>query len=96
MKHFILILLYTLFANGLSAAEPLDMQIGRTLQTRRRTICAGMRKESLHRRCKSGASDAANQVVDAELREVIDAWPQLPAAIKSGIMEMVRTGRLRE
>ena len=42
---------------------------------------------------KSGASDAANQVVDAELNEVIDAWPELPAAIKSGIMAMVRVGR---
>ena len=93
MKHFILILLYTLFANGLSAAEPLDMQIGRTLQTRRRTICAGMRKESLHRRCKSGASDAANQAVDAELLEVVDAWPELPAALKSGILSMVRAAR---
>ena len=33
---------------------------------------------------KSGAPDAANQVVDAELREVIDGWPELPAAIKTG------------
>ena len=39
---------------------------------------------------KSGAPDVANQVVDAELNEVINAWPELPAAIKSGIVAMVR------
>ena len=40
---------------------------------------------------KSGARDAANQVVDAELLEVVDAWPELPAALKSGILAMVRS-----
>ena len=42
---------------------------------------------------KSGASDAANQAVDAELLEVVDAWPELPAALKSGILSMVRAAR---
>ena len=40
---------------------------------------------------KRGAHDAANQVVDAELLEVVDAWPELPAALKSGILAMVRS-----
>lgn len=31
-------------------------------------------------------------VVDAELNEVIAAWPELPAAIKTGILAMVRAG----
>ena len=42
---------------------------------------------------KSGAPDAANQDVEAELLEVITAWPELPAAIKTGILTMVRAGR---
>jgi len=42
---------------------------------------------------KSGAPDAANQLVDAELNEVIAAWPNLPAALQRGILAMVRTGR---
>ena len=42
---------------------------------------------------KSGATDAANHDVEAELLEVIDAWPELPAALKSGILAMVRAGR---
>ena len=44
---------------------------------------------------KSGASDAANQVVDAELLEVVDAWPELSDALKNGILAMVRAVRVR-
>ena len=42
---------------------------------------------------KSGAPDAGNHDVDAELNEVINAWPNLPAALKSGILAIVRAGR---
>ena len=42
---------------------------------------------------KSGAPDAANQDVDLELNEVINAWPELPAALQHGILAMVRAGR---
>ena len=42
---------------------------------------------------KSGAPDAANQVVEAELLEVVNAWPELPDVLKSAILAMVRTAR---
>ena len=42
---------------------------------------------------KSGAPDAATQLVAAELLEVSAAWPELPAAIKPGILAIVRAGR---
>jgi len=41
---------------------------------------------------KSGALGAAKQVVDAELNEVINAWPDLPDVLKAGILAMVRAG----
>ena len=42
---------------------------------------------------KSGALGAADGGIDAELRVVISAWPELPAALKSGILAIVRVGR---
>ena len=38
----------------------------------------------------SAAPDAANGGIDPALREVIEAWPELPAAIKTGIVAMMR------
>ena len=42
---------------------------------------------------KSGASDAANQVVDAELNEVISIWPLLSPDLRQAILTIVRAGR---
>ena len=42
---------------------------------------------------KSGARDAANQVVEAELLEVIDAWPELPEGVRAGIVAMVEAAK---
>src|SRR5262249_53345289 len=40
---------------------------------------------------KSGAFAPANTPIDTDLASVIDAWPTLPAAIRAGILAMVRT-----
>ena len=42
---------------------------------------------------KSGAPDAANHKVEAELLEVIDAWPLLSADLREAVLTIVRAGR---
>jgi hypothetical protein len=42
---------------------------------------------------KSGALDKQNGPFDAELAEVVQAWPNLPEAIRAGILAMVRAAR---
>jgi hypothetical protein len=37
-----------------------------------------------------GALDAPKAPFDPELAAVVDAWPALPAAIKAGILAMIR------
>ncbi|REJ92299.1 MAG: hypothetical protein DWQ34_13235 [Planctomycetota bacterium] len=39
---------------------------------------------------ESGAVDARNGAIDADLCAVIEAWPDLPADIKAGVMALVR------
>ena len=41
---------------------------------------------------QSGAPDAAQQAGDAELNEVMYAWPALPAGLQRGILAIVRAG----
>jgi len=41
---------------------------------------------------ESGALGAREAPVDPDLAAVVDAWPTLPAAIKAGILAMVRAG----
>jgi hypothetical protein len=40
-----------------------------------------------------GARGAQNAPIDPELAAVIDAWPALPAAIKAGILAMIRAAK---
>ena len=42
---------------------------------------------------KSGAPDAANQVVDAELNEVTSTWPLLSPDLRHAILAIVCAGR---
>ena len=42
---------------------------------------------------KSGALDAANHKLEAELREVIGAWPLLSADLREAVLTIVRAGR---
>jgi hypothetical protein len=42
---------------------------------------------------KSGALGAPEAAFDPELAAIVVAWPALPAAIKAGIMAMVRATR---
>jgi hypothetical protein len=37
-----------------------------------------------------GALGAREAPIDADLAAVVDAWPELPSAIKAGILAMVR------
>jgi hypothetical protein len=37
--------------------------------------------------------DSATDPMDPELAAVVDAWPALPAAIKAGILAMVRAAK---
>lgn len=37
-----------------------------------------------------GAVETKNAHTDADLQAVIDAWPDLPEAVKADIVEMVR------
>ncbi len=39
---------------------------------------------------ESGAVEAANGKCDPNLQLIVDRWPQLPDAIKAGIIAMVR------
>lgn len=39
---------------------------------------------------QSGALSAREAPLDPELAAVVDAWPALPAAIKAGILAMIR------
>ena len=39
---------------------------------------------------ESGAVDAGKAPCDANLREIIEAWPALPESIKAGILAMVQ------
>ena len=39
---------------------------------------------------KSGALGAQNDPIDAELAEVVQAWPGLPDALRAGILAMIR------
>ena len=39
---------------------------------------------------ESGAVGAEKALIDADLAAVIDAWPNLPEAIRAGIVAMVR------
>jgi hypothetical protein len=41
---------------------------------------------------ESGAVRSQNGLIDADLAVVVDAWPTLPEAIKTGILAMVRAG----
>ena len=36
------------------------------------------------------AQSAANPPFDADLQQLIDAWPDLPEAVKAGILAMVK------
>ena len=42
---------------------------------------------------KSGAPDAANQLVDAELLELTSIWPLLSADLREAVLTIVRAGR---
>lgn len=42
---------------------------------------------------ESGALGAREAPIDPELAAVVDAWPALPAAIKAGILAMVRAAK---
>ncbi len=42
---------------------------------------------------ESGALGAREALIDPGLVAVVDAWPALPAAIKEGIVAMVRAAR---
>jgi hypothetical protein len=39
---------------------------------------------------ESGALDAKNEPEDPELGTIIDAWPTLPDALRTGILAMIR------
>ncbi|MCH7685408.1 MAG: hypothetical protein IH899_01785 [Planctomycetes bacterium] len=39
---------------------------------------------------ESGAVGAQSALMDPDLRAVIEAWPELPDAVKAGILAMVR------
>lgn len=41
----------------------------------------------------SGARKAREAALPPELAAVVDAWPTLPAAIKAGVLAMIRTDR---
>ena len=38
---------------------------------------------------ESGAVGAQSTLVDADLRAIIEAWPELPDAVKAGILAMI-------
>jgi hypothetical protein len=42
---------------------------------------------------ESGALGAREAPIDQELAAVVDAWPALPAAIKAGILAMIRAAK---
>ena len=39
---------------------------------------------------ENARSDCVNPSIPADLQQLIDAWPQLPEPVKTGIMAMVR------
>jgi hypothetical protein len=42
---------------------------------------------------KRGVLDAANHKLEAELREVIGAWPLLSADLRKAVLTIIRAGR---
>ena len=46
--------------------------------------------------CRQKATRAQqNRPTDPDLRHLIDAWPTLPAAVKAGIVAMVKTATIQ-
>jgi len=54
---------------------------------------AGNSTVALQSGAQSGALVAQNRPCDADLAEVAQAWPSLPAALRAGILAMVRAAR---
>lgn len=57
------------------------------------THSSGKIDNSEYSAAESAAAGAENGPVDPDLQAVIDAWPALPAAVKAGILAMVRAAK---
>jgi hypothetical protein len=68
--------LYFSFQDGNQLRRPLDSSGNSTIDSQ-----SG---------AESGALGAGDLPDDAELNAVIDAWPNLPPAIKAGVLAMIR------
>ncbi len=49
-----------------------------------------LQKSALQGGAESGAVEDGSHVIDPDLLRVIDAWPELPAPIRSGILAMIQ------
>ena len=59
-----------------------------------REPCAAVNSQIVSRgAAKRGALDAANHKLEAELREVIGAWPLLSADLRKAVLTIIRAGR---